>query len=101
MGAPSRPYDATLKQWWGRFERLGASPAAALAAVRMLSQIDITDILSSVHVPTLVIHCTRDTLISADHGRFLAAHIPAARLPELPAPDHRFFIPHPPSPPTP
>jgi class 3 adenylate cyclase/pimeloyl-ACP methyl ester carboxylesterase len=92
MWAPSRPDDATLKQWWGRFERLGASPAAALAVVRMISQIDITDILSSVHVPTLVIHCTRDTLISVEHGRFLAAHIPGARLLELPGDDHLFFI---------
>jgi len=58
----------------------------------MISQIDISDILSSVHVPTLVIHCTGDTLISVEHGRFLAAHIPGARLLELPGDDHLFFI---------
>src|SRR5258708_20581394 len=92
MWAPSRPDDAALKQWWGRFERLGASPAAAMAVVRMVSQIDISDILSSVHVPTLVIHCTGDTLISVEHGRFLAEHIPGARLLELPGDDHLFFI---------
>ena len=84
--------DPALKQWWGRFERLGASPAAAIAVVRMISQIDISDILSSVHVPTLVIHCTGDTLINVEHGRFLAEHIPGARLLELPGDDHLFFL---------
>jgi pimeloyl-ACP methyl ester carboxylesterase len=57
MWAPSRKDDAALQQWWGRFERLGASPASAMAVVRMIDQIDISDILSSIHVPTLVIHC--------------------------------------------
>src|SRR5260370_39388126 len=92
MWAPSHRDDPALKQWWGRFERLGASPSAVLAVVRMISQIDIGDILSSVHVPTLVIHCTGDTLISVEHGRFLAEHIPGARLLELPGDDHLFFI---------
>ena len=92
MWAPSHQDDPALKQWWGRFERLGASPAAVIAVVRMISQIDISDILSSVHVPTLVIHCTGDTLIGVEHGRFLAEHIPGATLLELPGDDHLFFI---------
>jgi class 3 adenylate cyclase/pimeloyl-ACP methyl ester carboxylesterase len=92
MWAPSRQNDPALQQWWGRFERLGASPAAAMAVVWMISQIDISDILTSVQVPTLVIHCTRDTLINVEYGRFLAEHIPGARLLELPGEDHLFFI---------
>jgi class 3 adenylate cyclase len=92
MWAPSRKNDPSLQQWWGRFERQGASPAAAMAVVRMIDQIDISDILSSVHVPTLVIHCTSDTLIGVEHGRFLAQHIPGARLLELPGEDHLFFL---------
>jgi class 3 adenylate cyclase/pimeloyl-ACP methyl ester carboxylesterase len=90
--APSRKKDLALRQWWGRYERLGASPAAASAVIRMLSQIDISDILSSIHVPTLVIHCTGDTLVGVECGRFLAEHIPEARLLELPGTDHLFFI---------
>jgi pimeloyl-ACP methyl ester carboxylesterase len=38
MWAPSRKNDAALQQWWGRFERLGASPAAAIAVIRMLTR---------------------------------------------------------------
>ena len=90
--APSRKKDPALQQWWGRFERLGASPGAAMAVVQMANQIDISDILSSIHVPTLVIHCTGDTLINVEHGRFLAGHIPGARLLELPGEDHLFFL---------
>jgi hypothetical protein len=92
MFAPSRKNDPALQQWWGRYERLGASPAAAIAVIRMLSQIDISDILPSVHVPALVIHCAGDTLINVECGRFLAERIPGARLLELPGIDHLFFI---------
>ncbi len=92
MWAPSRKKDPALQQWWGRFERLGASPAATMALVRMIEQIDVSDILTSVHVPTLIIHCTDDTLIGIDHARFLAQHIPGARLVELPGRDHLFFL---------
>jgi class 3 adenylate cyclase len=58
----------------------------------MIEQIDISDILSSVRVPTLVIHCTGDTLINVEYGRFLAERIPGARLVELPGQDHLFFL---------
>ena len=92
MFAPSRQNDPALQQWWGRFERLGASPAAAIALARMNSQINISDILSSIRVPTLVIHCTGDRVTVVENGHFLAEHIPGARLLELPCDDHFFFI---------
>jgi class 3 adenylate cyclase len=90
--APSRKSDSALQQWWGRFERLGGSPAAAMAVVRMAAEFDISDILPSIHVPTLVIHCTGDTLVNVECGRFFARSIPGARLIELPGQDHLFFI---------
>ena len=58
----------------------------------MNSQIDISDILSSIRVPTLVIHCTGDRVTVVENGYFLAEHIPGARLLELPCDDHFFFI---------
>lgn len=90
--APSRQSDAAMVQWWGRFERLGGSPAAVVAVLRMAAETDVSDVLSSVRVPTLVIHCKDDTLITAECGRFLAAHIPGARLVELPGQDHLFVV---------
>jgi hypothetical protein len=40
--APSRQNDAAFQRWWGRFERLGASPSAAIALMKMNSQIDVS-----------------------------------------------------------
>jgi pimeloyl-ACP methyl ester carboxylesterase len=90
--APSRRDDPAFQQWMGRFERLGASPAAAMALMRMNSQVDVTGILPAIRVPTLVIHRTGDQVIDVKGGRFLAEHIPGARYIELPGIDHFAFI---------
>jgi len=86
--APTSEGDVAFQEWWGRFERLGADPGAAITLMRMNSQIDITGILPSIHVPTLVIHRTEDTLIDFDAGELLAERIPNAQLVELPGRDH-------------
>ena len=67
--APSKANDPAIQQWWGKFERLGASPSAAIALMRMNREIDISGILHSINVPTLVIHRTDDTLVSVEGGR--------------------------------
>ena len=90
--APSRANDPIFQRWWGRFERLGASPAAAKSLVLMNMQIDISDILSTIRVPTLVIHRTEDVLIKVEGGRYLAQNIPGARYMELPGKDHLPFV---------
>jgi class 3 adenylate cyclase len=86
--APSMADDPGFRRWWGRFERLGASPAAAMALMRVNSEIDILDILPSIHLPTLVIHREGDLAVDVAGGRALAAHIPGARLVEVPGIDH-------------
>lgn len=90
--APSRANDAAFQRWWGRNERLGASPAAVTALMRMNSQIDVSSILPAVRVPTLVIHRTEDKAVDVEGGRDMAAHIPGARLVELPGSDHIFYV---------
>ena len=54
--APGRVNDPHFSAWWGRLERLSASPTAAIALARMNAEIDIRGILASIRVPTLVIH---------------------------------------------
>ncbi|MDH2387101.1 adenylate/guanylate cyclase domain-containing protein [Bradyrhizobium sp. CER78] len=90
--APSRQTDPAMLQWWGRFERLGGSPAAVTAVVRMATETDVSDVLSSIRVPTLVIHCKEDTLIPIESGHLFAQNISGAQLIELPGQDHLFFI---------
>lgn len=86
--APSVAGDAEFIRWWGKFERLGATPGAVLSLMQMNSRIDISHVLPSIQVPALVIHVTDDVLIDIEGGRELAAHIPNARYVELPGRDH-------------
>jgi class 3 adenylate cyclase len=88
MFAPTMKDDLAFKEWWGKFERLGASPGAAKTIMRMNSQIDITDILPSVNVPTLIIHRRDDITINVKGGRLLAERIPNAKYVELSGVDH-------------
>jgi class 3 adenylate cyclase/pimeloyl-ACP methyl ester carboxylesterase len=73
-----------FKEWAGRLERLAASPGAAIAFFRMQSEIDVRPVLPSIQAPTLVMHRVEDPVIDIRHGRYLAEHIPGARLLELP-----------------
>jgi pimeloyl-ACP methyl ester carboxylesterase len=68
--APSRANDPVFQRWWGRHERTGASPAAAAALMRMNEQIDISDVVSTIRVPTLVIHRTGDKAVNVEGGVF-------------------------------
>jgi len=64
--APSKADDAEFKRMWARHERVGATPAAAIALMRMNQEIDISGVLSAIRVPTLVIHQTDDTVVSLE-----------------------------------
>jgi class 3 adenylate cyclase len=90
--APSKADDAAFQRMWGRHERAGASPAAAVALMQMNSEIDITGVLSAIRVPTLVIHRTDDTNVSVEGSRLLAERIPGARLFEVPGRDHLPYV---------
>jgi pimeloyl-ACP methyl ester carboxylesterase/class 3 adenylate cyclase len=73
---------------WGRFERLSATPATAGALIGMAAECDVRAVLPTVAVPTLVLHRAADRFVPIEHGRYLAEHIPGARLVELPGDDH-------------
>ncbi len=90
--APSKKGDTEFQRWWGRFERLGGSPSAVINLMRMNSEINIDNILSSILVPTLVLHRTEDPTVSIEAGRFLAGHIAQAKLVELDGPDHIYWL---------
>jgi class 3 adenylate cyclase len=86
--APSKATDERFKQWWGRFERLSASPSAAIMLMRMNSQIDVRHILPAIRVPALILHRSGDTRVNVEAGRYLAANILGAKYVEFPGPDH-------------
>jgi class 3 adenylate cyclase len=68
-------------------ERMTASPGMARAALEAVFRIDVRPILPTISVPTLVIHA-RDEVIPVQEGRYIADHIPGARLLEVDGNDH-------------
>jgi class 3 adenylate cyclase len=83
--------DPGFREWWGRVERYGASPAVGRESMALEAQLDVRAILCDVRVPTLVL-CRPDApWPGADHSRYLAEHIPGARLVELPGGDSTVF----------
>jgi class 3 adenylate cyclase len=90
--APSMAGDDDFKRWWDRAGNRGASPATARALLEVYVKSDVRDILSVIDVPTLVVHRTEDKSIAVENGRYLAEHIPGAKLVELPGADDFFWV---------
>jgi class 3 adenylate cyclase len=86
--APSLMADPRAVHWWGRFQRRAASPGMARALIEMLAEIDVRAVLPTIHVPTLIIHRTKEKAVPIGAARYLAEHIPGARLVEQPGDDH-------------
>lgn len=85
---PTAVADERYRTWWARYLRAAASPKMASDLVRMNSQIDVRRYLERVRVPTLVLHRTHEKWFDIGNGRYLAEHVPGARLVELPGVDH-------------
>jgi pimeloyl-ACP methyl ester carboxylesterase len=86
--APDLVGDAGFEEFWGRLLRSAATPAVGVGLLRLAGEIDVRGILPTIDVPTLVVHRSDDILVPLANGRYLAEHIPHARLVELPGRDH-------------
>ena len=90
--APSQIGDPAFREWWARYERLGATPGSIRVIRPMLQQTDVRGVLEAIRVPTLVLHRTDSRLYGVEQGRHLADHIDGARFVELPGSDHLPFL---------
>jgi class 3 adenylate cyclase len=90
--APSMQDDPRMHEVWNRALQRGASPASAVAWLRMTWQMDIRHVLSSISAPTLVLHPAGDRIVRVENGRYLGERIPGARYLELPGEDHLWWI---------
>jgi pimeloyl-ACP methyl ester carboxylesterase len=70
-----------------RRDRMSVSPGALLQLHRMNAEIDVRPILSTIRVPTLVLHRLEDD-IPVEGARWMAEQIPGARFVELPGGPH-------------
>jgi class 3 adenylate cyclase len=91
LQAPELAEDDRFREWYGRFERYGASPGMALAVLRMVHDLDVRHVLTAIQCPVLILHRAGDAIVRVEHGRYLAEHIPGARYIELPGEGHAFW----------
>jgi class 3 adenylate cyclase len=89
---PSVSNDPVAREQFGRYQRASASPGAASAYLRALAQIDVRHALPMVQAPTLILHPTRDRVISIELARYMAQRIPNATLVELNSADHLIWF---------
>jgi len=85
--APSLADDTAFGEWWTRTARRSASPASALAMLRVTSQADVRDLLPAIGAPTLVVHRRDNFFTPVGCGRYLAENIAGAKYVELPGMD--------------
>ena len=88
----SRDINQAQLDFFLRYFRAAASPSAVLAYEEMNAQIDIRDILPTIHVPTLIMNRTGDPVAHVDAARDMAAHIPGARFVEFPGDSHSMYF---------
>jgi pimeloyl-ACP methyl ester carboxylesterase/DNA-binding winged helix-turn-helix (wHTH) protein len=75
-------------QWFNDLQQMTTSTENALRIMRATGELDISDLLSQVKVPTLVLHCRNDAAVVFDEGRRLAAGIPGAKFVALESRNH-------------
>jgi class 3 adenylate cyclase len=76
--APSRRSEPEFRELLARVQQVCASPAAAAAIA--VPNGDVRDVLPLVQAPTLVVYAAEAGRDVPGHARFLAEHIPNARL---------------------
>ena len=79
--------DPEFMRWWGRWERIGASPGAAEQRLRLIGELDVREILPRVQTPTLIVDRPAAPAMDSRHARYFAERIPGAKLAELPGRD--------------
>ncbi|MGH3135415.1 MAG: adenylate/guanylate cyclase domain-containing protein [Gaiellaceae bacterium] len=90
MRDPTLAEDPAAVEWWYRYNVLSEALGSAVASARKYMYTDVRPILTSIHVPTLVLlrpDANAEEPSWTQSARFLAERIPGARLVELPGID--------------
>lgn len=74
--------------WFNDLQRMTTSPENAARLRRTMDNIDISELLPQVNIPTLVMHCRDDAMQPFEQGRQLAAGIKGAKFVVLDGPNH-------------
>lgn len=85
--APSAADDPDFRRWWSRASKHGAAPATASVLGDLTASSDVRSLLPHIAAPTLVLQRRDSQAPTFEHGRYIADHVPGARLVELPGDD--------------
>ena len=82
--------DATKEQadWFNDLQRASCSAENAVRYSEASGQIDVTELLGKVNVPTLVMHARDEVRVPFENGRRMAAGMPGARFVALQSRNH-------------
>ena len=80
--------DESRHRHLARVERQSMAPGTVGAIFRQQYATDVRAVLPVIRAPTLVVHVTENGFVPVTYGRYIAQHIPKARLVELPGRDH-------------
>jgi class 3 adenylate cyclase/alpha-beta hydrolase superfamily lysophospholipase len=89
---PIASADPRVRQWFGRLERLAASPGGMKLLSANLARSDPRPIMGDIRVPTLVLHRKGDRFMDQRHSLLWAERIPGARYVELPGEETMIFL---------
>jgi class 3 adenylate cyclase len=85
---PSMLGDPAFEEWVAAYFRAAASPAAAVALLRMNSEADIRAILPTVRVDAMIMNRIEDGDVKVEEARYIASRIKGAKLALFPGADH-------------
>ena len=84
--APTRAADDSFRRWHARYERATVSPGTLRRILEWSRDFDVRAYLSTIHVPTLVLHAAQSYL-PLEVGRYLADNIDGAAFRAFPGAD--------------
>ena len=74
--------------WFNDLQRISISPENAGRIRSVANDVDVSDLLPQINIPTLVLHCRDDGIILFEEGRRMAALIPNAQFVALDGQNH-------------
>ncbi|HEX8122963.1 MAG TPA: adenylate/guanylate cyclase domain-containing protein [Solirubrobacteraceae bacterium] len=89
---PLAAADPRIRAWFGRLERLAASPGAMKLLIGNLERSDPRPFMDQIRVPTLVLHRKNDRLMDVRHSLLWAERVPGAKYVELPGEETLVFL---------
>jgi DNA-binding winged helix-turn-helix (wHTH) protein/pimeloyl-ACP methyl ester carboxylesterase len=75
-------------KWFDDLQRITTSPENAVRIRAAMNEIDVSNLLVRVTVPTLVVHCHGDAVVPFEEGRLMAAGISGSRFVALESCNH-------------